>query len=342
MSGNLISSSPMSGKPSSSKPMRVGPALRWLVTAVAAAIVWLPQPGVAQEWPSRTVTLTQTFAGGGMMDFAIRAIAQAMTETFGQTFVVETKQGGGGVVGLVATAKAPPDGYHFVVTAIGPMVFRPLVEKTIGFDPDKDFEPVILIGATPNGVLAAPKLGVSTIAELKTWAARNGNKLNIGMPGIGTMGQYCGVLLLQKLGIEGNFINYRGGTPIVQDLLGGQIELGTPAFGPSAMSTKVLAIAADKRLDAVPAVPTLKEAGVDITCATWNAIFAPRGTPKAIVVKLNAAIDAYLQKPETQKAFNDIGMTPWGGTPERVTAQMADDRKTWGDIVIRLEAANPK
>jgi len=326
----------------SNPSLRLATILRRSFAAVALAAVLLPRPGIAQEWPARTVTFTQTFAGGGMMDFAIRAIAQAMTETLGQTFIVETKQGGSGIVGVMAVAKEPPDGYNFVVSAIGPMVFRPILDKNVGFDPDKDFEPVILIGATPNGVLAAPKLGVSSIAELKAWAGKNGNKLNIGMPGIGTMGQYCGVLLLEKLGIEGNFVNYRGGTPIVQDLLGGQIELGTPAFGPSAMSAKVLAIAADERLDAVPDVPTLKEGGIDVTCATWNAIFAPRGTPKPIIAKLNAAIDAFLKKPATKKAFADIGLTPWGGTPERVTAQMADDRKTWGDIVKRLEASKPQ
>jgi tripartite-type tricarboxylate transporter receptor subunit TctC len=315
---------------------------RTIAAAAFAALAGAPGYGFAEDWPARTVTLTQTFAGGGMMDFAIRSIAQAMTESLGQTFIVETKAGGSGIVGLLATAKAPPDGYNFVVTAIGPMVFRPLLESNIGFDADKDFEPVILIGATPNSVLASPKLGVSTIAELKAWAAKNGNRLNIGMPGVGTMGQYCGVLLLEKLGIEGNFINYRGATPIVQDLLVGQIELGTPAFGPSTMAAKVLAIAADQRLDVAPDVPTLKESGVDITCATWNAIFAPRGTPKPIIAKLNAAIAAYLKKPETRKAFNDIGLTPWGGSPERVTQQMADDRKIWGDIVRRLQASNPK
>ena len=191
-------------------------------------------------------------------------------------------------------------------------------------------------------MLASPKLGVSTIADFKVWAAKNGSRVNIGMPGVGTMGQYCGVLLLEKLGIEGNFINYRGATPIVQDLLGGQIELGTPAFGPSVMAAKTLAIAADRRLDVAPDIPTLKEAGIDVTCATWNAIFAPRGTPQPIIDKLNAAIDAYLKKPATVKAINDIGLTPWGGSPQRITAQMAEDRKVWGPIVTRLQSANPK
>lgn len=310
--------------------------------AVAAIAACVPVSGMAQEWPARTVTITQTFPGGGMMDFAARAIAHNLSETLGQTFVVETKVGGAGLLGLQTVGRAAPDGYNFVVSAIGPMVFRPLIDKNFNIDPDKDFEPVILVGATPNGILASPKIGVSTVAELKAYAAKQGNKLNIGHPGPGTMGLYCGVMLAEKLGIAGNFISYRGSTQIVQDLLGGQLELGTPAFGPSSMAAKVLAISSDERLDPIPEVPTLKQAGIDITCATWNAIYAPAGTPKPIIDKLNAAIDAFLKKPETKKAFADIGMTPWGGSPERVKKQMAEDRNTWGAIVVRLENANPK
>lgn len=323
--------------------LHLGTAIRRTVTAAALAAAAFASPPVsAAEWPAATVTLTQTFAPGGTMDFAIRAVAQAMTETFNRPFVVETKVGGSGIVGVLAAAKAPPDGYNFVVTAIGPIVFRPMLEKNIGFDADKDFEPVILLGATPNVVLAAPKLGISSIADLKTWAATNGNRVNIGIPGIGTMGQYCGVLLLEKLGIEGNLVNYRGATPLVQDLFGNQIELGMPAFGPSVQAARMLAVAAEQRLDAAPGVPTLKETGLDVTCATWNAIFAPRGTPKPIIDKLNAAVDAYLQKPATRKAFSDVGLTPWGGPPERLTAQMAADRQTWGGIIRRLDGSNAK
>lgn len=314
----------------------------WNLIAAVAALAWLPQPAVAQEWPSRAVTITQTFPGGGMMDFAARAIAHDLTEKLGQTFIVETKVGGAGLLGLQTVGRMAPDGYNFVVSAIGPMVFRPLVDKNFDVDPDKGFEPVIMVGATPNGILASPKIGVSTVADLKAYAARQGNRLNIGHPGPGTMGFYCGVLLAEKLGIEGNFISYRGSTQIVQDLLGGTLDAGTPAFGPSSMSAKVLAISSEERLDAVPDVPTLKQAGVDITCATWNAIYAPAGTPKPIIDKLNAAIDAYLKKPETKKAFADIGMTPWGGPPDRVTKQMAEDRKTWAGIVTRLEGATAK
>jgi len=315
---------------------------RNLIAVAAVVVAWLPQSAAAQDWPTRTVTITQTFPGGGTMDFAARMIAQELTEKLGQTFVVDTKIGGAGLLGLQTVSRMAPDGYSYVIGAVGPMVFRPLIDKNFNIDPDKDFEPVILIGATPNGVLVAPKIGVSTVAELKAYAVKQGNKLNIGHPGPGTMGLYCGVLLAEKLGIEGNFISYRGSSQIVQDLAGGQLEAGTPAFGPNAMVAKVLAVSSDTRLGAFPDVPTLKQAGVDMTCATWTAIYAPAGTPKPIIAKLNRVIDVYLQKPETAKAFAAAGLTVWGGPPERVTKQMADDRKTWSAIIMRLENANAK
>lgn len=320
-----------------SRTLRLG-----LLAALAVTAGWLPRPAAALDWPARAVTITQTFPGGGMMDFAVRAIAQDLTESLGQTFIVDTKVGGAGLLGLQSVARSQPDGYNFVVSAIGPMVFRPLIDKNFTVDPDKDFEPVILVGATPNGILASPKIGVSSIADLKAYAARQGNTLNIGHPGPGTMGLYCGALLAEKLGINANFISYRGSTQIVQDLLGGQIEAGTPAFGPSSMAAKVLAVSSNERIEAVPDVPTLRESGVDVACATWNAIYAPAGTPRPIIDKLNAAIDAFLKRPETRKALADIGMTPWGGPPERVTRQMAEDRKTWGAIVRRLETDHPR
>ena len=150
---------------------------------VAAVLAGVAPVQAAESWPARSVTLMQTFAGGGMMDFAARSIARELETTLGQTFVVETKPGGGGIVGLISAAKSPPDGYTFVVTAIGPMVFRPMIDKNVGINADKDFEPVILIGEMPNGILAAPKLGVGTIKELVAYAQKHGNQLNIGHPG---------------------------------------------------------------------------------------------------------------------------------------------------------------
>ncbi len=303
--------------------------------AATACLALAPRLAAAQEWPARPVTILLPFAGGGMMDFATRMIAQHLTATLGQTFVVEAKSGGGGAIGAMALAKAPPDGYTLMVTAVGPMVFRPLMDKTTAYDADKDFTPIIMIGDTPNAIFASPKLGVGTVKELVAYADKNGKKLNIGHPGVGTMGQFCGALLASKMGIDGNMIAYRGAAPIIVDLLGGQIDIGTPSLGPGSESVKILAVSGEERLDTLPNVPTLKESGLDMECATWLAIYAPAGVPRPIVDKLNAAIDALLRKPETRAKFGTVSLRPIGGPPERLRDRVIADRALWAPIIAK-------
>ena len=318
--------------------MRVDAAHRYASTLllIAAAVLCAARPAAAEDWPARPVTLVLSFAGGGLMDFAARSIAQDLTATLGRPVVVETKQGGGGVVGAIDVAKARPDGYTFLITAIGPMVFRPLTDKNVGFDTDKDFTPIILVGDSPNVVLASPKLGVDNIKELLAYAARHNHQLTIAHPGPGTMGQLCGVQLAAKAGIHGTFVAYRGATPIITDLMGGQVDIGTPAYGPGAGAVKILAVTGDERLASLPEVPTLKESGVDVVCATWIAIYGPAGVPRPIVDKLNTAIDGYLRKPETQAAFGKIGMRLIGGPPERLRERVIADRAEWSKIIAGL------
>ncbi len=316
-----------------------------LALALAAALTMLlagaPRPAAAETWPARSITIVIPFAGGGMMDFVIRSIAQELTKALGQTVIVESKAGGGGIVGSAAVANAAPDGYTLLINAIGPVVFQPLQDKYTGPDIGKDMTPVILVGDTPNAILASPKLGVNTVKELIDYARAHENRLTIGHPGVGTMGEYCGAMLASKTRIDGNMIAYRGAAPIVTDLLGGQIDIGTPAYGPGAAATKVLAVAGDARLSSLPDVPTLKESGVDMECATWLAIFAPGGTPRAIVDKLNSAIDAYLTQPETRQAFGNVGLRPLGGSPERLRDRIVSDRAVWSPVIgARSGAAN--
>ena len=307
-----------------------------ILLAMVALSAAVPGPAAAAEkWPARPVTILLPFAGGGMMDFTIRSIADALTKSLGQTFVVEPKAGGAGVVATIATANAAPDGYTLLISANGPMVFRPLMTKSDGPDPSKSLTPIIMVGDTPNVILASPKLGVGTVKELVAYAGKHQNRLTIGHPGVGTMGQFCGMLFAAKTNIDGALVGYRGSTPIVTDLLGGQIDIGTPAFGPGTDAVKVLAVAGDKRLKSLPEVPTLKESGVDMECATWLAIYGPPGLPRPIVDKLNAAIGAFLRKPETDTLFGRVGLTPLGGSPERLRDRAIADTKLWGPIIAK-------
>jgi tripartite-type tricarboxylate transporter receptor subunit TctC len=309
--------------------------VRKILLAIVAMLAAVHGPATAEEWPARPITILLPFAGGGMMDFAIRAIAQDLGKALGQTVVVEPKAGGAGVVATIATANAAPDGYTLLISANGPMVFRPLMTKSAGPDPAKSLTPIVTIGDTPNAILVSPKLGVGTVKELVAYAAKHQNKLTIGHPGVGTMGQFCGILFAAKTDIDGTLVGYRGAAPIITDLRGGQIDIGTPAYGPGSTAVSILAVTGSERLESLPKVPTLKESGLDMECATWLAIYGPPGLPRPIVTKVNAAIDAFLRKPETRTLFAKVGLRPLGGSPERLRDRALADTALWGPIVAK-------
>jgi len=249
--------------------MRVLPVLAklsigkaFIVVAAAAMLAAAARPA-AEDWPTRPITLVVSFAPGAIMDYLGRAIAHDLTTALGQPVVVENKVGGGGSVPAVAIAKAAPDGYTLLMTAIGPAVFRPIMDKSVGYDIDKDFTPIILAGDSPNVLLANPKLGLNTVKDLLAYAKTRNGKLSIAHSGPGTMGHLCSVLFASQAHINGSFIAYRGAAPMITDLLGGQIDIGFPAFGPGSQSVKILAVTTEERVDFLPDVPTMKESGFD-------------------------------------------------------------------------------
>jgi tripartite-type tricarboxylate transporter receptor subunit TctC len=305
------------------------------LAAVTALLGGAPRPASAEDWPARPITLVIASTAGGMMELIARSLAQDMSASLGQPVVVEFRPGGGSVIGVQAVARAEPDGYTLLQTNIGPMVFRPLMDKAITYDANKDFTPISLVADTPNAVLVNPKVGVKSIKDLLAYAETKDHKLSIAHPGIGTMGHLCGVLLAKQTKIEGNYIAYRGGQQIILDLMGGQIDLGTPAYGPG-MDQVIIAVAGDKRLEAQPNLPTLKESGIDVVCSTWTGIYGPPNMPPAIVAKLNAAIEASLRKPDVREKFQKIGLQVLGGPPGKMSERVAADRVQWTDIIKGL------
>jgi len=311
----------------------LGPAIGLFVAV--ALLGATPRAAVAEDWPTKPITLIVASTPGGMMDVISRSIAQDLSVALGQPVIVEFRPGGGSVIGIQAVAKAAPDGYTLLQTNIGPMVFRPLMDKTITFDAEKDFTPISLVGDTPNALLVNPKIGAKTVKDVIAYARTKDNKLTIAHPGIGTMGHLCGVLLAREAKFEGNYVPYRGAQQIILDLLGGQLDLGTPAYGP-AMDQVIIAVAGDQRLESQPNLPTLKESGIDVVCSTWTGIFGPAGMPPAIVEKLNAAIETYLRKPEAREKFGAIGLRVLGGAPGKMSERILADRKQWTDIITGL------
>ena len=162
-----------------------------------------------REWPSRPVAIVNLFGAGGNGDVASRAVAQALTNKFGQSFIVENRPGGGGVVGSAFVAKAPPDGYTLITTAIGPAVLNQLLFKSVPYDTERDFTPIIMLGEVPNVIVSSPQLGFKTLQDLVAYGKNNPAGLNIGHSGAGSMGHLTAALFAAKAGVKATFVAYR-------------------------------------------------------------------------------------------------------------------------------------
>lgn len=309
--------------------------LRRFVISFALIALASLSAGQAQDWPARPVTFIHPFAAGGGADNVLRAIAQELAGKFGQPFAVENRTGAGGAIGSAAAAKAAPDGYTLLMTAIGPAVLNQLLFKSVAYDTDKDFTPVIMVGEIPQLIVSSPKLGFKTLADLVEFGRKNPGKLNVGHAGAGSMGHLTAALFLARAGIKGTLVSYRGAMPVVRDVLGGQIQAGVPIYIPPARNVTILAVTSAERISFLPDIPTAREGGVDLIASTWVAIMAPAGTPHDIVLKLNAAINAFIASPEGAAQYKNAGIRPLGGTPERLSEAIAHDRALWTPVIAK-------
>jgi tripartite-type tricarboxylate transporter receptor subunit TctC len=306
--------------------------LRYAAAAWFLAVVVAASPASGQDWPKRPVTLVNLFSAGSGTDVMYRAMAVRLAEQFGQPFIVENRTGSGGAIGTVHVAKSTPDGYTILLTAIGPAVLNGLLHKSIPYS-EADFEPIILISQAPQVIVSSPPLGFKTLHDLIEFGRRNPGKLNIGHSGPGTMGHLAASVFMSHAGIKGALIGYRGSTPLIQDLLGQQIQAGFPIYVPAVASVTALAVTSEHRASFLPNVPTARESGIDLVATTWIAVMAPKGTPKTIVMKLNAAINAYIKSSDGGARIATIGHQPLGGPPERLAQTMAADKAKWGAVV---------
>lgn len=319
---------------------------RRMALVLAAAGLWAGPPVVAgqsaaqaQSWPSRPITLIMPFAAGGGTDLLARALAQDLGERLGQQVVVDNRAGAGGNIAAGMVAKAPPDGYTIMFGTPGPLANNKLMYKSLPFDPEQAFAPVVLIAKSPLIVAAKSSLPVKTLEELKAYAAANPGKLNVGVPGNGTLGHITSILLQKALGITMTNVPYRGTAPVVNDLLGDQVDLAMdfmPSYVPVVKDGRVraLAVTTTERARDLPDVPTVQEAGVKGFEATaWYALAAPAGTPAEIVDKLNAATNAFLKSPKGQDALAQLSMQAVGGTPAELKAFISSELEKWGPVV---------
>ena len=307
-----------------------------IALALAGAVVL---PAAAQEkYPARPVTIIVPQAAGGANDTIARVIAQKLTEQMGQPFVIDNRPGAGGNVGTVAAAKARPDGYTLMLTADSSMVINPSLYKNTGFDPLKDFEPVGPVATAGYVLVANNDLPAQNVSELVALAKLQPGKINIGSAGNGTLNHLIGEMLSKQTGIKLVHVPYKGAAAAVTDLIGGQVQVSVQSLPSSiahirAGKIKVLGVVNLKRVPALPDAPMIGETVKGFGATPWYGMFAPAGTPTAVVQQLNAEINKALESKDAQEKLAGAGTEPYKGSPEQLAAVVREDLPRWARIV---------
>ncbi len=310
--------------------------------AIAAALAPLAGPARAQApWPSRPVTMIMPYAAGGPTDLVARLLAQKMGDALGQPFLVANAPGGSTMVGAERAARSAPDGHTLFIGSVTTFSNNPLMYRNIRYKVE-DFVPIGMIARTPYTMTIAPNVPARSYAEFVAFARQNPGKVFNATTGVGATNQLLGQMLAREAGIQLVDVPYKGAGPALQDVMGGQVHLlfdGIKTSVPVHKSGKarVLAITSEKRSAALPDVPTFAELGLpNLTAAFWFALFAPAGTPPAVVEKLNASLNAALGSSDIASRLTDDGLTFGAGTPQDVTETIRRDALVWGPVIKAL------
>jgi tripartite-type tricarboxylate transporter receptor subunit TctC len=318
---------------------------RWPAAALAA-LAMLACGSFAQaaddDYPSRPVTLVVTFPPGGGNDAMARLIAAKMSAALRRQFVVENRAGAGGSLGTRAVAKAAPDGYTLLLGFSGTMAINPSLYKNVGYDPQKDFVPIGLIASTPSVLVANPAFPAKTLSELIAYARQHPGEVNYASSGVGTVVHVSMEMFASMAGIKIRHIPYKGTGPAVTDLLGNQVSLMMPPLQPvigqiTSGQLRAIGMASPDRSTLLPNLPTIAEAGVPgYTASMRYGLLAPAGTPAAVVVKLNAALNAALALDDVKARLATEGAEPLRSSPEEYRADLRRDEDYWAPVVRKL------
>jgi len=291
----------------------------------------------AQSYPSRPIRSIMTVAGGA--DVVARLVAQGLTASLGQPVVVETQSGAGGAIGAEAVARAAPDGHTIMLTSASALVMNRFLSKSARLDPLRDFTPITKAFETVALVVASPALPVGSMRELIEFAKRHPGKLSYGTSGIGTTHHLAGESIRLLTGIDWVHVPYKGGPPVITDLIAGEIQVGFSILATAAPfiasgKIKILAVNGAKRYHVIGDVPTVTEQlpGYEPP-STWGGYFGPAGMPRAIVASLHDEIVRILNSPEVRAKAEDIGFPVATSTPEELNATIRRDIEYTARIV---------
>jgi len=298
----------------------------------------------AQTWPTKPVKWIVPFAPGGTTDILARTISEKLTVALGQPVIVENKPGAGGGVGADFTAKSPPDGYTIMGGTISTHAINASLYKSLPYDPIKDFAPITMIVRLPNLLVVNPEIPAKNVTELITLLKANPGKYSFASSGNGTSQHLSGELFKSMAGVDMQHIPYKGSPPALQDVVAGQVAMTfdniTTAW-PLAKAGKLraLAVTTAKRSAIAPEIPTLSESGLTgYEVGSWQGVFAPAGTPPAIVARLNAEIVKIINMPEVKEKLIALGAEPVGNSSEEFGTIVKSEVGKWAEVVKKAGA----
>ena len=320
--------------------MRVWRSFFTSIVALVSLAALSAAPGArAQSYPDHPIKMIVSFPAGGGADVLVRILAKYMDQGLGQTIVVENKPGAGGNIGSDFVAKAKPDGYTILGGTISSHAINPSIYKSMPYDAAKSFQPITLIGTNANVLVVGAASPYKTVQDVIAAAKAKPGSISFASAGNGTSQHLSGELFKSLAGIQMEHVPYKGSGPAIQDVMAGHVPLmfdTTVVAAPHIQSGKVraLAVTSTKRVKSLPDVPTMAEAGVKgYEIVSWQGIFAPAGTPKDVVQRLNSEIVKILKLPEMRQRLEGLGLEPVGNTPEEFAAFQKAEIAKWAKVV---------
>ncbi|HSQ03278.1 MAG TPA: tripartite tricarboxylate transporter substrate binding protein [Burkholderiales bacterium] len=312
-----------------------------IVTLILYTTLLAPRPATlhAQSYPAQAIRFVVPFPAGGPLDIVARAIGQELNRSWGQPVIIDNRPGAGGNIGADYVAKAPPDGYTILMGAVSTHAINVTLYSRLPYDPIRDFAPVTLVTSVPNILVVHPSVPAKTVRELIAVAKARPGQLNFGSGSTGSAGHLAGELFKTMAGVDMVHIPYKGAGPAVVDLLAGHVSLmfdNLASALPNIKAGRVRAIAVttSRRSPFLPELPTISEAGLPgFDIGTWFGVFAPGGTPRDIVVRLNAEIVRILNTPGMKERLANLGAEPMGNQPEQFAAFIKSEIPKYAKVI---------
>jgi tripartite-type tricarboxylate transporter receptor subunit TctC len=307
--------------------------------ALACLATVAASPALGQAWPNKPIRWISPFAPGGGADITSRAITAKLTPALGQQVVVENRGGAGGMVGTELAAKAPADGYTLLIGTIGPIAINPNLHSKMPYDPIRDFTPITQAANALNVLVVHPSLPVKSVKDLMALAKARPKDLTYGSSGSGAADHLAGELFNSLVKVKMVHVPYKGGAPAMLDLVSGNIQLvfstvSTALGSIKANRVRPLAMAGTQRFELMPELPTMAEAGLKgFEVNNWYGVFAPTGTPREIISRLNGEIVKILAMPDVKARLLDSGIAAASSTPEQFSAYIKAETAKWAKVI---------